>query len=355
MIDLGADGISLRFDPRIGQIVDFTVTDGGTETSPLHKAPWVGTDEDFPDSMPPHLKTLGGDFFCAPFGQETVDMSLHGWPANSEWLIEDQSGRRLRGRLKKSVNGAQLIKDIQLRPGHPFVYQRHVFVGGTGAVPVSNHANVSLPNGGIIRTSPKTTWRTPVTPPETEPLRGRSGLQYPAQSSDPTSFPSREGTVDLTRYPWFARHEDFVVGFEAPGHVLGWTAVTRPVEGDVFLSLRNADALPMTMLWHSNGGRDYPPWSGRHFGCLGVEEGAAASILGPEHGVPMTGPHAIHLTQGARVSISHVIGAIRWPTRCAIVSIDLSEDHLRIKGASGAERQIPFLPEVLQIRAGRET
>ena len=62
------------------------------------------------------------------------------------------------------------------------------------------------------------------------------------------------------------------VGIEAQGHRLGWTTVTRPEEGDLFLSLRNARRLPMTMLWHSNGGRDYAPWSGRHFGCLGVEE-----------------------------------------------------------------------------------
>ena len=91
MIELMAEGISLRFDPSIGQIVDFTVTDGGRSISPLHKAPWVDSDEEFPDGMPPHLKTLGGDFFCAPFGQETEDMPLHGWPANSKWLIESNT------------------------------------------------------------------------------------------------------------------------------------------------------------------------------------------------------------------------------------------------------------------------
>lgn len=66
MIELMAEGISLRFDPRIGQIVDFTVTDGGQSISPLHKAPWVDSEEEFPDGVPPHLKTLGGTSFVRP-------------------------------------------------------------------------------------------------------------------------------------------------------------------------------------------------------------------------------------------------------------------------------------------------
>ena len=53
-----------------------------------------------------------------------------------------------------------------------------------------------------------------------------------------------------------------MVALEPPGVHLAWTAVVRPVEGDFFLSLRRADKAPATMLWYSNGGRDYAPWSG---------------------------------------------------------------------------------------------
>lgn len=343
MIELRAEGISLRFDPRVGQIVDFTVTDGGRSISPLHKAPWVDSDEEFPDGMPPHLKTLGGDFFCAPFGQETEVMPLHGWPANSEWLIESQTTNRLCAQLKKSVNGAKLTKEIELRDGHPFVYQRHTFTGLAVDVPFSNHANVSLPNGGIIRTSPKSEWRTPNWPVEVDPTRGRSGLSYPAQSFDPSNFPALRGTVDLTRYPWFPSHEDFVVGIEAADHELGWTAVTRPVEGDLFLSLRAAKAMPMTMLWHSNGGRDYAPWSGRHFGCLGVEEGWAPNILGSDFGINAK----FSICQGSIFSISHVIGAITWPSQEAVNTVSLSDSKLAAKGEFGALKSVDLWPEQL--------
>ncbi|WP_340302872.1 hypothetical protein [Roseobacter sp. HKCCD7870] len=343
MIELMAEGISLRFDPRIGQIVDFTVTDGGQSISPLHKAPWVDSEEEFPDGVPPHLKTLGGDFFCAPFGQETEDMPLHGWPANSEWLIDFQTMNRLCARLKKSVNGAKLTKEIELRDGHPFVYQRHTFTGLTLDVPFSNHANVSLPNGGIISTSRKREWRTPYWPVEIDPIRGRSGLSYPGQSFDPRNFPALKGTADLTHYPWFPCHEDFVVGIEAYDHELGWTAVTRPVEGDLFLSLRATKAMPMTMLWHSNGGRDYAPWSGRHFGCLGVEEGWAPHILGRDFGVnaPFSG------SQGSIFSVCHVIGAVSWPSQEAVDTISLSNSKLAVKGELGALNTVALSTERL--------
>ena len=56
-------------------------------------------------------------------------MPLHGWPANSKWLIESKTTNRLCARLKKSVNGAKLTKEIELRDRHPFVYQRHTFTG----------------------------------------------------------------------------------------------------------------------------------------------------------------------------------------------------------------------------------
>ncbi|MBF9037439.1 hypothetical protein LSUCC0246_02800 [Rhodobacterales bacterium LSUCC0246] len=343
MIELMAEGISLRFDPSIGQIVDFTVTDGGRSISPLHKAPWVDSDDEFPDGMPPHLKTLGGDFFCAPFGQETEDMPLHGWPANSKWLIESNTTNRLCARLKKSVNGAKLIKEIELRDRHPFVYQRHTFTGSVLNIPFSNHANVSLPNGGIIRTSPKSEWRTPHWPVEIDPTRGRSGLSYPGQSFDPSNFPALTGTVDLTRYPWFPSHEDFVVGIEASDHYLGWTAVTRPVEGDLFLSLRAAKAMPMTMLWHSNGGRDYAPWSGRHFGCLGVEEGWAPHILGRDFCVNAR----LLGSQDSIFSVSHVIGAVSWPSQEAINTISLSDSKLVVEGECGTLNSVALWTEHL--------
>ncbi len=342
MISLRTDGIRLLFDPNIGMIKSFTVNDGGTEISPLHRAPWVGSAEELPDGLAPHLYELGGDFFCAPFGQEIDGAPLHGWTANASWSIVNSSPDCVSARLDRRVNDAEVFKELWLCPGHPFVYQKHTFLGGNGSVPVANHANLSLPNGGLIRTSAKSCWMTPGTPQESDPERGRSGLAYPSSSEDPAVFPARDGTVDLTHYPWFPKHEDFVVGIDSPDQDLGWTAVTRPVEGDLFISVKQSAWLPMTMLWHSNGGRDYPPWSGRHFGCLGIEEGAAAHILGPHRNAALRGPGALELSPSTSRTVKHVIGALAWPTGSAIQSINLSPDHLEIIGECGTNKRIGF-------------
>jgi hypothetical protein len=341
-MDLTAKGIRLAFDPSLGLLDGLVVTDGGREISLLHRAPWVGTDERMPEGSSPHLAKLGGDFFCAPFAQSDNGSPLHGWPPNSAWTVIKRSEHRLRAELDHDVRGARLTKELILWDGHPFVYQRHIFAGGQGRVSVSNHANVSVRHGALIRTSPKLFWETPKTPQESDPMRGRSGLIYPAGSKDPCAFPGVDGPVDLTTYPWNPRHEDFVLGIEAAGHALGWVAVTRPVEGDLFLSLRNPRELPMSMLWHSNGGRDYAPWSGRHIGCLGVEEGAASHMLGSSCEEELTGPGALALEPGGSVAVRHVIGAIAWPSGKPVRDLRVDENRLIIEEDGGAERVVPF-------------
>ena len=348
-MDLTAKGIRSRFDARTGLLDGFVITDGDREIAPLHRAPWVGTDEKMPDDADPLMAKLGGDFFCAPFALSDNGSPLHGWPPNSAWTVAVREGHRIRADLDRDVRGARLTKELTLRDGHPFVYQRHSFSGGQGRVTVSNHANVSVKNGALIRTSPKLCWETPKTPQESDPSRGRSGLDYPAQATDPRAFPGVDGPVDLTTYPWNPRHEDFVLGIEAAGHALGWVAVTRPVEGDLFLSLRNPRELPMSMFWHSNGGRDYAPWSGRHIGCLGVEEGAAMHMLGLSGEEALTGPGAIVLVPHGSVAVHHAIGAIAWPSGQPVQNVRIDEKLAIVTGDDGSERVVPFDPEFLRL------
>ena len=328
MIRIEAEGIACAFLPETGLLDGFTVTDGGVRIAPLHRAPWVGTDEPMPPDAAPHLARLGGDFFCAPFADREEGSALHGWPANANWTVRQGADGRLVADLDRKVRGATLTKTLSLRNDHPFVYQSHRFEGGAGRVTVANHANVSVLNGALLRCSHKLLWETPGMPQESDPARGRSALVYPAQSTDPTAFPGIDAPVDLTRYPWNPRHEDFVIGIESRGHALGWTAVTRPAEGDLYLSLRNARRLPMTMLWHSNGGRDYAPWSGRHKGCLGVEEGAAKHMLGISTEADLSGPGALALEPGSVGDVRHVIGAIAWPSGEPVSRIDADAEGL---------------------------
>ncbi len=339
MIRLEANGITLDFAPDGGHLRQFTVRDDGLSIAPLHRAPWVGTEEALPEDTPAFMNWLGGDFFCAPFAAEENGSGLHGWPANAAWQVTVQTASSVTAELVPRVQGAQVEKTLQLRDGHPFVYQTHRFSGGTGHVTASNHANVSVPNGALISTSRKRWWETPGTPQESDPAMGRSILTYPARSEDPTRFPGVSGDVDVSRYPWGPANEDFVMGLEAaPG--LGWTAVVRPEEGDAYLSLRNPVELPMTMLWHSNGGRDYAPWLGRHFGCLGVEEGAAATFLGLSSQQDLVGQGDVAL--GGTASLRHAIGAIAWPNRSQISDVRLEGNELVVSDQSAATRRIPF-------------
>lgn len=343
MITFSATGIRATFRSQTGLIEFLTVTDNGRQIAPLHRAPWVDTAEPMPEGAAPHMARLGGDFFCAPFAGREEGSALHGWPANSGWTVTDR-GPTLTAILDRTVQGATLTKTLTLRDRHPFLYQTHTFQGGTGRIPVANHANVSVKDGALIRTSPKHHWETPKDAQESDPTRGRSQLIYPASTPDPTAYPGLTGPVDLTRYPWGHRFEDFAMGIEAADSPLGWTAVTRPVQGDLFLSLRNPRELPMTMLWHSNGGRDYAPWSGRHFGCLGVEEGAAAQMLGvsTEGDLPAPG----FVTLGGTASVHHVIGAIDWPSGEPVTSVRTLGDTLIVTGET-ATRTLPFDPSFL--------
>lgn len=272
---------------------------------------------------------------------------LHGLSANGDWWVVPSGPGSLRSVLEGAVQGATLVKELSVQDDHPFVYQRHLFIGGEGSLPVSNHAMISAPNGAKLSFSRKRWWESLPEPLET--TAGRSCLAYPRRTEDAIEFPAADGgTVNLHRYPWGTANEDFVAGVEDPASLLGWTAVVRPVEGDLVLSLKNARALPLTMLWHSNGGRDYAPWNGRHLGCLGVEDGAALPVLGlssretPEPLTAADQPALLTLEAEGTVEVRHVLGAIRWPSGQSVAGVMLEGNVLTVTGDWGAERKLPI-------------
>lgn len=348
MIPVSAHGIAFTFDPVGGFLRDLRITDQGRVLAPLHTAPWVAAQEDTA-GLPVHLAHLAGDFFCAPFARDDGASTMHGWPANGHWTL--QQSPTLRAVLDHPVSGATVVKDLILHDNHPFIYQRHSFIGGRGETSFANHAMVTLPGGGSLRFSPKRWFENAPTPQETDPARGRSALKYPGRTADPRAFPRADGgTADLTHYPWTPGHEDFAIGVEATGHALGWTAVTRHGQGDLYLSLRQAQKLPMTMLWHSDAGRDYAPWNTRHRACLGVEEGAAPHMLGA------TGPDTLTaagqatgltLTPYSTAEARHVIGALTWPDGEPVLAILPGNDTLTITGEGGTTRTVPFATSFL--------
>src|ERR1700752_4483731 len=163
-----ASGIAVEVDLGIGHLALIEVERNGRKSAPFHRAPWAD-DAQPPEGTEdaPHLARISGDFFCAPFCTPDVEPAPpHGWPANAAWAPVDSipvagGGVAATFVLEKPVMGARVLKELTLRDGHPFLYQRHIFEGGTGALPVANNAMVRLPSGGRVSYSPKRWAETP--------------------------------------------------------------------------------------------------------------------------------------------------------------------------------------------------
>jgi hypothetical protein len=279
----------------------------------------------------------------------------HGWPANSPWdhletAAHPQGGSVARFALRQRPRGARLVKELILRDGHPFLYQRHVFDGGDGAISVASHAMTRFATQGRLSFSPKDYADTPGRPLEADPARGRHALAYPARFIDLGQAPLKDGGfTDLRSYPIASRHEDFVMLVEAPESRLGWAVAIRDDAADMVLSLKHPSDLPVTMLWFSNGGRDYPPWNGRNVGVLGIEEGRAWSANGyaasaapnplSDSGVPTV----LELDPDGTAEVRHVVGALSRPDRWTeIASVQAEGDRLTLTDISGATLNVPF-------------
>ncbi|RWQ38034.1 MAG: hypothetical protein EOS20_09200, partial [Mesorhizobium sp.] len=148
--------------------------------------------------------------------------------------------------------------------------------------------------------------------------------------------------------------EDFVTLVEADHGGPGWTALARKAEADLVLVLKNPAELPVTMLWVSNGGRDYAPWSGRHRGVLGIEDGRTAlghaASLGDNWLKREGVATAFALGEGRNVSFRHIIGALPQeaggePPR----DITTAQGHMRLTAADGSTRDVAFDGDFLRL------
>lgn len=347
-VTLCSPNARVSLDLRVGHLRDYSVFHNDRWHSPLHSAAWID-DEDtmFPDDLPEVERYLSGDFLCAPFAQSDVEAApFHGWSANSRWDCVDETSRsEARFRLRKTVMGARVEKQLRCANDAPLLYQTHRFIGGSGALPVAHHVLTRMEAGGRISHSPKCLATTPDA--ATEP--GLNHLICPATSVDPTAFPSRSGTTDLTRFPIADVHEDFVVLIDAPDTRLGWTAVLRDAEDDIVFVLKDPKVLPVTMHWYSNGGLTTPPWNGRHRNVLGIEDGCSGlhcghrASLAPSELTRIGVPTALALDPAGSVAIRHVIGAVQRPVGWdRVAHIELNGDVLRLEGSSGETLGIRF-------------
>ena len=351
---LEVDTVRFDFDRAGGNLRNFCVRwQGQQPLFPLHTAPWVDADDTLPEQVGLVDRKLSGDFFCAPFGG-ALGPPNHGWTANGNWYpvdvppVGDGTVTR-RYRLQETVYGADVTKTLMICPGHPLLYQSHRFEGGSGHFPIAHHAMIRVPGGARLSFSEKQFGITPNTALETEPDRGHSMLAYPQTFTGLDQVRTDDGsTVDVSRYPFATAHEDIVVLAGSKSERIGWSAALAQQDGFLFFSVKDAVALPETLLWMSNGGRHFAPWSGRHDCVLGIEE--AATCAHAYGKFLSTGEKSTHgLNDGLNLDgqdnrdIRYALGAIPAPEGWTQVTKILpARDKIVFTDISGDQIELPF-------------
>ena len=351
---LSVTGITVEFNPDGGSIRDLAIDIPGADAlRPLHVAPWVRNAETLSDNIPLVERQLAGDFFCAPFGS-VQGLPVHGASANATWHLDDlhhssNGSVTARYSLPESIHYAHVTKRLTLHPNHPCLYQQHRFTGGSGHLPIAHHTMIHVPGGVQLSFSPRQFGVTPLRPPESDPRRGRSLLRYPQTFNSLDEVRSADGeVVDASFYPYAEQHEDIVVLAGAASQSIGWTAALAQKDGFLFFSIKDARVLPETILWMSNGGRYYAPWSSRHTAVLGLEEAATSCHANQQFSSEATpSRHGIasglSLDPSGTRDIRYCCGAIPAPTGWTrVADIRINDHTLVLQDIGGDERSIPF-------------
>ena len=323
---------------------------------PMHRAAWV--DDATMHDAPPVMKKLSGDFFAAPFGPSDIDPTEtrpHGATANGRWKWIRGNQSCLELQLESTVLGASVTKKIHLNTGEPIVYQEHQFHGGTGRLPVGHHAMLRLHEPVWLSCSPRIWAGTPPEPVETNPALGRSLLAYPQEFQKLSSVQLASGVkANLEKYPQLHEHEDIVMLTSSPREPLAWFAVVNPSAGWLWFSLKSPATLPSTLLWMSNGGRFYPPFSRRHTHVLGVEEAVSFFHLGHRASTEKnfleqkSFPTALELRPDSIVSIRYAFGAAPIPDGFQkVVSCTVDSKNITFSDEQGRSCRIQATPSFL--------
>ncbi len=331
-----------------GQLGPVKFRIGRRIVEPFHTARWCDSPE--AGKLIPLLRELRGDFFCAPFGDGPAWRGEahppHGETANADWTVTESAPERLVAVLETRVRPGRITKIVEARPDETNLYQTHVFEGVRGGLCFGHHAMLDFNrNGpGFVSTS-KLRLAQVLPAPFEDPARGGySSLKQGAWWRRLDKVPlAGGGATDLTRFPAREGFEDLVMIHHKDADDFAWAAVVFPAKKFVWFSLKNPAHLASTVLWHSHGGRHYPPWNGRHRGVLGVEDVTAyfhlglAASLAPnpwnEKGVPT----ALEFSADQPTRIPYLMGVAALPDGFDVVRrIQKTATGVRLLAANGA-------------------
>lgn len=267
---LNSDRIEAYVTKMGAHLAPVTFDLGDKKVQPFHIAPW----HDEVIDSPPILQALRGDFFCVPFGHNETAYGneqhpVHGETANGVWTEVETGVYELRTLIRPGL----VRREITFNPGETNIYVNNTIIGMSGPMCIGNHAMLSFPSKGLVSTSPFKVGQ--VFPGEFEnPAKGGYTSLKPAEFFQRLELvPMANGSIaDLSVYPARDGFEDLVMLVGDDSLPFAWNAVVFPAEGYLWFCLRDPRVLRHTVLWHSNGGRHYAPWSGRHRRVLGIED-----------------------------------------------------------------------------------
>jgi hypothetical protein len=334
------------------------------ETKPIRPyavAPWA--EESLPRDTPPMLAALRGDWFCSAFGENAQahrgkTLPPHGETANLNWRAmsrgECSAGTWMRLGVELPLQGGRCAATTALLTGQSVIYQRHDLEGLTGPVNPGHHATLAFPEEtGVAHLSfsphvyAHTALESLIAPGEP----GRSSFEPDRAIVDLSAVPSGEGaTIDLTGYPARRGCEDLAIVCADPDQPLAWSTVSCPTLGYLWFALRDPQLLASTVLWFSNGGRQFAPWNGRHLNVLGIEDvtaffhlGLAASVS--DNFLAARGIRTcLKPDEQGRMSIPYIQGVARIPAdfdRVATIEMAARRDRIRLHSESGVGIDVP--------------
>ena len=296
--------------------VRFELGEGRT-VSPLYVAPW-GDDARWPGL----LRALRGEWPCLPFGavmappglppgfetRNAADTWNHGYGANHMWRLVEKVADRLTLRIDYPSEGEieSLERTIEVDPeALALTVSLTVHARRDVVLPFALHPTFAIPDEGIevLACPHQSVHSYPVAP---EPGISRSSPNHTFASLK--AIATETGLMDVTRLPLLDKTEELlqIAGCQPP-FVLRYPAQ----RADVLLDW-NSEELPDALLWISNGGRAYEPWSGRNF-ALGVEPAQSFFDLGrvvtPPADHPLAGRTGLAFRAGVPRTISYRLSA----------------------------------------------
>ncbi|WP_062221384.1 hypothetical protein [Aureimonas sp. D3] len=247
----------------------------GRSATPFAEAAWHDEPEIQGDeTLAQHLRLLGGEWACVPFGTTGFDPGHHGYGSNAEWeLVEDGEGTlHLACAFPSGHPVERLERRIRGVPGKAAVeFSLRVVTRIDCALPIGLHPIFKLPETtGTLHLEPAPFERGQVFPEPFQP--GVSRLRTGALFSRLDAVDTLDGEpVSLAALPAPGLFEELVQLWKLEGSI----ALRDETAGTRVRFEWDKGAFPHCLLWISQAGRTAKPWNGRFRG-LGIEPVASA-------------------------------------------------------------------------------